>query len=113
MTSYNKINGVWNHYNYELCDTILRKEWGYENNVMTDWWMQYSSSPEFSNLKDHAYRVRSRVDVFMPGDKRMGKKKPDGTLLATYGQKDGITLGEMQTVARDVLTSILNSNKQL
>ena len=113
MTSYNKINGVWNHYNYELCDTVLRKEWGYENNVMTDWWMQYSSSPEFSNLKDHAYRVRSRVDVFMPGDKRMGKKKPDGTLLATYGQKDGITLGEMQTVARDVLTSILNSNKQL
>ena len=24
MTSYNKINGVWAHYNYELITTILR-----------------------------------------------------------------------------------------
>ena len=47
MTSYNKINGVWGHYNYDLCTTVLRGEWGYDGCVMTDWWMRYAPSPEF------------------------------------------------------------------
>ncbi len=108
MTSYNKINGVWGHYNYNLCTNILRKEWGFKGLVMTDWWMQYTESPEFPNLKDNAYRVRAGVDVLMPGGKRSGKRKPDGTLLKTYSKKDGITLGEMQEVAKHVLSVVLD-----
>ncbi len=111
MTSYNKINGVWGHYNYELVTIILRGEWGYRGMVITDWWMQKSASPEFPNLRDQAYRVRAGVDVLMPGGERVGKKKPDGTLLETLGQPDGITLGEIQAVAKRVLTFILNSEK--
>lgn len=107
MTSYNKINGVWAHYNYDLCTRILRQEWNYEGLVMTDWWMQYTDSPEFSNLKDNAYRIRAGVDVLMPGGKRTGPKRPDGTLLKTYGEPDGITLGEMQRTAKSVLKLIL------
>ncbi|MBE6740666.1 MAG: beta-glucosidase [Ruminococcaceae bacterium] len=112
MTSYNKINGVWGHYNYDLCTTILRNEWGYEGNVMTDWWMQKSKSPEFQNLRDQAYRVRAQVDLLMPGAEsyidpksRTPKTvyKPDGTLLASYGKQYGITLGEMQRSAMNVL----------
>ena len=38
MTSYNPINGHWAASNYDLCTTILRKEWGYKGFVMTDWW---------------------------------------------------------------------------
>ena len=74
---------------------------------MTDWWMQSSNSPEFPEMKDNAYRVRAGVDVLMPGGKRTGKKKPDGTLLKTYGKKDGITLGEMQETAKHVLTVVM------
>lgn len=105
MTSYNKINGVWSHYNYELCEDILRKEWGYEGLVMTDWWMRYAFSPEFPEMESNAYRVRARVDVLMPGGKNALSKSAsnDGTLLKTYGKTDGITLGEMQLVAKDVL----------
>lgn len=109
MTSYNKINGVWGHYHYDLVKTILRDEWGYEGNVMTDWWMQYAPSPEFPELTGNAYRIRARVDVLMPGGRNpMDKKeKPDGTLLATYGKADGITLGEMQEAARNVLRCVM------
>ena len=103
MTSYNKINGVWGHYNYDLCTTILRNEWGYEGNVMTDWWMQKSKSPEFSVMRDHAYRVRAQVDLFMPGGDRVTNRKPDGTCLASYGKPYGITLGELQRSAMNVL----------
>ena len=108
MTSYNKINGVWGHYHYDLVATILRGEWGYKGNVMTDWWMQSSASPEFPNLRDQAYRVRAQVDVLMPGGGRSLYKKPDGTLLKTYGKKDGITLGEMQLCAKHVLACVLD-----
>ena len=82
---------------------MLRKEWGYKGMVMTDWWMRKSKSPEFPNLCDNAYRVRAQVDVLMPGGGRTGKKKPDGTLLKTYGKADGIKLGEMQRVAKNVI----------
>ncbi len=103
MTSYNKINGVWGHYHYDLCSTVLRKEWGFDGLVITDWWMRSSKSPEFPSLCDNAYRVRAGVDVLMPGGNRVGKRKPDGTLLKTYGKPDGITLGELQQTAMRVL----------
>ena len=103
MTSYNKINGVWGHYNYELVTAILRGEWGFDGAVMTDWWMQSSVSPEFPKLKDQAYRVRAGVDVLMPGGARVGKKTPDGTLLASLGREEGITLGEIQAAALRVI----------
>ena len=109
MTSYNKINGVWGHYNYELCMRILRGEWGYEGSIMTDWWMRSSKSPEFPELKDQAYRVRAGVNVLMPGGGRVGPKKPDGTLLKTLGQENGITLGELQQNAAYILNFVMNS----
>ncbi len=110
MTSYNKVNGVYSHYNYELCTTILRSEWGFDGCVITDWWMKPQKSPEFPNLCDNAYRVRAGVNVLMPGGKRVGKQKCDGTLLKTYGKADGITLGEMQSCAKYVLRFAMNSS---
>ena len=105
MTSYNKVNGVWSHYNYDLVTTVLRKEWGYEGCVITDWWMRRSKSPEFPEMRDNAYRVRAQVDVLMPGD--MGliakKYKSDESLLKTLGKPGGITLGELQRTAENVL----------
>lgn len=103
MSSYNKINGVWGHYNYDLCTTILRGEWGYKGNVMTDWWMRAGESPEFPGTKKQAYRVRAQIDVLMPGGPRFGRKKPDGSMKASYKAKDGITLGELQRSAINVL----------
>lgn len=109
MTSYNCINGVYGHYHYDLCTTILRKEWGFTGMVMTDWWMQSRKSPEFPRLQDQAYRVRAQVDVLMPGGNRVGRRKPDGTLLKTLGQADGITLGELQRTAENVLRFTMHS----
>lgn len=109
MTSYNKINGVWSHYNYDLVTTVLRNEWGFDGSVMTDWWMKHSQSHEFPNLRDNAYRIRSQVDVYMPGSfKRTEKKyKADNSLLETIGLKNGITRGELERSAINVLNMIL------
>ena len=105
MTSYNKINGVWSYYNYELATTILRDDWGYEGCVMTDWWMKSDESKDFEVLKTQAYRVRAQVDVFMPGAANFGKYKgkSDGTVLKSLKSKDGLTIGELQRSAKTVL----------
>ncbi len=109
MTSYNQINGVWGHYHYDLVRTILREEWGYQGLVITDWWMQYRASAEFPGVNGNGYRVRSRVDVLMPGSRNAADRyrRPDGTLLDTLGKPEGITLGEIQEAARNVLRFIL------
>ena len=110
MTSYNKINGVWGHYHFDLTQTILRGEWGYAGNIITDWWMQYAPSPEFPKLKSNGYRVRAGVNVLMPGSRSFTdlRRKPDGTLLATYKKPEGITLGEMQRNAAYVLQCVMD-----
>ena len=109
MTSYNKVNGVWSHYNYDLATTVLRKEWGFDGVVITDWWIKRAHSPEFPALRNNAYRVRAGVDVLMPGD--MGHTarsyRADGSLLETLGRPEGITRGELERTARRVLRLVL------
>lgn len=104
MTSYNQINGVWGHYQYELVTNILREEWGFDGLVMTDWWMQPCGDPDFPSLRNDAYRVRAQVDVLMPGGVGFGRGEGDGSLLESYRAEDGITLAEMQRSAKNVLT---------
>ncbi len=110
MTSYNKLNGVWAHYHFELIRGILRGEWEYRGNVMTDWWMRSARSPEFKKLKKNAYRVRAGVNLLMPGGSFLGRRKPDGSLLKSLGKKNGITLGELQRNAAEILQFIMNSD---
>ena len=114
MTSYNKVNSVWSHYNYDLVTTVLRGEWGYTGCVITDWWMQKAKSPEFPKLRNNAYRVRAQVDVLMPGDiGHLAKQyKSDGSLLETLGQPEGITRTELQRTARNVLMLALRLDKR-
>ena len=118
MTSYNKVNGQWSHYNYDLVTTILRGEWGYEGLVITDWWMRYAPDPLFPALRDSATRVRAQVDVLMPGAAEWSATHDDGHddavlagLAAGEGQPEGegLTLGEVQRTARNVLRFLLTS----
>lgn len=103
MTSYNQINGIWGHYQYELVTGILRREWGYEGLVMTDWWMQPSADPDFPELWNDAYRLRAQVDVLMPGGNAFGDPTMDPSALESLKKETGLTLGEMQRSAKNVL----------
>ena len=112
MTSYNKINGVWAHYHFELVRGILRGEWGFGGCVMTDWWMKSARCPEYPKLKDNAYRIRAGVNVLMPGGDYIGKRKPDGTVRAAL-KKGGLTMAELRRNAEEVLGFVLHSSAEL
>lgn len=111
MSSYNKVNGVWSHYHYEMITNILRGEWGFEGLVITDWWMRPSKDPNFPALTNDAYRLRAQVDVLMPGGTGNMKAQGDGSLEKSYRAPDGITLGEMQRCAKNVLRFSMKLNK--
>lgn len=105
MTSYNKVNGVWAHYNYDLVETVLRREWGFDGLVMTDWWMQSSRSPEFRALRDNAYRVRAGVDVLMPGNKSHVSRryKKERSIPRALKKRGGLTRAELEQAALHVI----------
>lgn len=57
MCSYNKINGVYSCENKWLLDDVLRKEWGYDGVVMTDW----------GAMNDRVKALEAGLELEMPG----------------------------------------------
>lgn len=105
MTSYNLVNGIYAHYHYDLVTTVLREEWGYEGNVVTDWWTRPDNCEEFPLIRNDAFRIRAQVDVLMPGNPGHLRKsyRFDRAQLKTLGKPGGLTRGELQRTAKNVL----------
>ncbi len=58
MCAYNQINGVYCPENKWLLTDVLRKEWGFDGVVMTDWGAAH----------DRAAGIKAGLDLEMPGD---------------------------------------------
>ncbi|MBQ6383546.1 MAG: glycoside hydrolase family 3 C-terminal domain-containing protein [Clostridia bacterium] len=58
MCSYNKINGVYSSENKWLLTDVLRKDWGFEGFVVTDW----------GAVADRVKGVMAGLDLEMPGN---------------------------------------------
>ncbi|KAH7303487.1 glycoside hydrolase superfamily [Stachybotrys elegans] len=60
MASYNRVNGTHVSENREILEGILRKEWGFDGLVMSDWFGTYSC----------AEALNAGLDLEMPGPSR-------------------------------------------
>lgn len=107
MTSYNRINGISSPSNYDLIAHVLRKEWGYQGFVMTDWWTGIDDLEKgtFSG-KNIAAMIEAETDTFMvvPDATRY-----DDDLLSEY-QNGRITLGQLQKTAKNILSVAMESH---
>lgn len=65
MASYNKINGVYSCENAYLLKDILRKEWGYNGVIISDW----------CAVKDVVTALQNGLDLEMPGNLHNSKEK--------------------------------------
>ena len=89
MTSYNIINGHRASESVDLLEGILRKEWGYEGCVTTDWW----------TCGEHYKEVKAGNDV------KMGCGYPERLLMAL--EKGCLTREEMHACAKRIINLIL------
>lgn len=71
MTSYNLLNGEHTSERRDLCEDILRSEWGYQGIVMTDWLVAAMPADKASPYrKPRASLIAAASgELVMPGDK--------------------------------------------
>lgn len=94
MSSYNKINGVFNGNNHDLLVKILRCEWGFRGLVMTDWGSQC----------DPGICAACGNDLYMPGDSEEDKK------ILQALEEGRITLADIRRSAARVMKLIAESD---
>ena len=70
MCAYNKINGVHCSDNKKLLTEILRKEWGFDGMVVTDW----------GALNDRIAGFQAGCDLNMPGGSRFMEKETENAV---------------------------------
>ncbi len=100
MSTYGAVNGLWTAGNYDLLTTVLRKEWGFEGVVMTDWWAKINDEGEEARQNNTAAMVRAQNDVYMVVNDSEANSAGDNTI---DGLKAGtITRGELQRSARNI-----------
>lgn len=93
MSSYNKLNGPYTQQSHDLLTTVLRKEWGFNGIVMTDW-----------GCKDGTVdAVKAGNDLMEPGE----QKERDRIIEAV---NDGrISMAELDRNVRNMLNYIVKT----
>jgi beta-glucosidase len=107
MTSYGSINGIWSASNYDLLTTILRKEWGYQGVVMTDWWADMNEDGEDNaSRKNTQYMVRAQNDLYMVVEN--SEKNSNGDLTKESINEGIISRAELIRNAANICNSCMN-----
>ena len=107
MTSYNPINGLWTAGSYDLLTTILRKEWGFDGIVMTDWWAKANDEGGEASSQNTSAMVRAQNDIFMVTADSLSNSNNDNS---AEGLRDGwVTRGEFQRSAANICRFLMSS----
>lgn len=111
MTSYNPINGHWSASNYDINTTVLRKEWGFEGIVMTDWWANMNDCVEKGRAyqQNTAAMVRSQNDLYMVVSNLGAEVNAYNDNTLTSLEEGKLTRGELQRSAMNICYFIMNS----
>lgn len=88
MSTYGPINGIWTAGNYDLLTTVLRKEWGYDGLVMTDWEAQMNEEGSPASDKNTAAMIQAQNDLYMVVQDSLSNSKGDNTM-------EGINTGKI------------------
>lgn len=111
MSSYNPINGYQAASHYDLDHTILRKEWGYQGILMTDWWAKMNDVVQGgeSNLRDTRSMVRAGNDLYMVVNNFGAELNPHEDNLMESLENGTLTLGELQACAKNIIRFLLGA----
>lgn len=105
MSTYGPVNGLWTASSYDLLTTILRKEWGFEGLVMSDWWAKGNEEGQDGSKQEIAAMIRSQNDIYMVNEDAENNSNNDNLLTALGTEK--LTLPELQRSAVNILKVLL------
>lgn len=97
MTSYNQINGIYANENQHVLQDILRKEWGFDGIVITDW----------GGSNDHVKGVQARSNLEMPTPGLDSARQ-----IVSAVQDGSLTLEELDTCVDDLLDAVFTLNEK-
>lgn len=97
MTGYNRINGFYTSTSEDLVTKVLRKEWGFEGLVMTDWFATGKG------LASNGETIRAGVDILMPGGKKYMKAVKEDLKNGVVKQQD------IDIACKRVLSAVVQS----
>lgn len=97
MTSYNEINGVYANENKHLLQDILRKEWGFDGIVVTDW----------GASNDHVQGVAAGSNLEMPAP-GLGSARE---ILAAVASHE-LSMEELDSCVDDLLEAVFTLTRE-
>lgn len=105
MSTYGPINGIYTASNYDLLTTVLRKEWGFNGIVMTDWWAKGNDEGQPGDGKNTPQIVRAQNDLYMVVNDAASNSAGDRSM---EGLKNGtVTRGEFQRIAGNICRNLM------
>jgi beta-glucosidase len=109
MTAYNPINGHWAASHYDLVTTILRREWGFNGIVMTDWWAKMNDCALGGEAKmTHTnHMVRSGNDVYMVVNNYGADINSAGDNTLQSLEDATLTRAELQQAAKRIIQLLM------
>lgn len=107
MTTYGAVNGLWTAGNYDLCTSVLRKEWGFDGIVMTDWWAKSNYEGYKAEQQVKAPMVAAQNDIYMVvADSKSNSENDDVAEKLAEGM---ITRSDLQRNAKNILSFLMRS----
>ncbi len=107
MTTYGAVNGIWTAGNYDLCTTILRKEWGFKGIVMTDWFAHINERGKAPDTTNFAAMIRAQNDLYMVCPDGSRNSTGDNTLEALADGR--LERSELQRSAATICDFVMHS----
>lgn len=92
MSAYNKINGTYASNSEYLLNDVLRKQWGFDGIVMSDW----------GAVDDRVQGIRARLHLQMPGDGGLNDQK----IIAAVNSGE-LAVAELDETIRSLLQTTL------
>lgn len=93
MTSYNSVNGIYPSESAPLLHDLLRKCWGLDGFIMTDWGA--------CDTADAVRSVNAGTDLLTPGDKKLFKK------IYSAAKRGEISKGTLQNSVKQIIKVLL------
>lgn len=107
MSTYAPINGFWTASNIDLLTTILRGEWNFQGQVMTDWWAKGNVEGGEASRQEFAAMVKCQNDLYMVTPDPINNSSNDNLEEALKTGK--LTRGELARSAMNLCNVLLRT----